>query len=61
MMRWPWQSDEAHELTATLKEERAKTHVVRAEMAEAVISLNRERNALDEMVRRHLDLLAGNK
>lgn len=60
-MRWPWQTDESHDLASTLKEERAKTHVVRAEMAEAVINLNRERNALDEMVRRHLDLLAGNK
>lgn len=55
-MRWPWQKERKVESIA-LKEERAKTQVQRAAMSEAVVNFNRERNALDAMVKRSLELL----
>lgn len=60
-MRWPWQKDAQMDYSSTLAEERAKTRIERSAMAEAVISLNRERSALEEMVRRSLELLEAKK
>lgn len=51
-LHWPWSPSEEE-----VNRERAETNLSRGKMLENLITLERERNALDEMVRRSLDLL----
>lgn len=57
MFKWPWRSDGRK----AVEEEREVTRKRRGELATALVDLDRQRYALDEMVARSMELLKGEK
>lgn len=57
MFSWPWQKVSRQDIDR----EREETRKERGALAHALLSLDRERHALDLMVKRSLELLEGKK